>query len=167
MDAHGACLIVMRPTVTFQQSSGDLHLQNHDLLVFPSVPASLTGLGADTPTLACSERIESLEKQLEELKCQKTSVDEEAGVLRDQVDAAKLQIESVASKIQDFTRGTEESTNTIDDLKAQLAARTQDLDKQNEELSNARWDRSQKSKSDYSAERYLSLVRMFTCSDTV
>ena len=89
--------------------------------------------------MAAAAALSLWEGQLDQLKSEKSKLEEEAGVLRDQVDAAKVQIESIASKIQNFTRDAEDSAIAIDDLKAQLAAKTADLDRQNQETSDARY----------------------------
>lgn len=75
---------------------------------------------------------------MQDVQQRKAALEEEAGVLHDQVDAAKLQIESVASKIQDMTQGSVDNSNTIEDLKAQLASIEAERDQKSEESAEAR-----------------------------
>ena len=59
-------------------------------------------------------------------------------MLRDQVDAAKMQIESVASKIQDLTQGSVDTSNAIEDLKVQLTSTEAERDQKTKEAAEAR-----------------------------
>ena len=59
-------------------------------------------------------------------------------MLRDQVDAAKMQIESVASKIQDLTQGSVDTSNAIEDLKVQLTSTEAERDQMTKEAAEAR-----------------------------